>query len=118
MPPNTTITRPPTDCPGLQRVYAEPGGLSGKPLAAMSTGIIRDLYRQTKGALPIIGVGGVFDAADAWQKITAGASLVQLYTGLVYEGPGVVREIVRGLKARLRSDGFATLSQAVGSGAD
>src|SRR5262249_47381279 len=103
---NTTITRPETNDPDLKRVYSEAGGLSGRPLRARSTEIVRHLYRQTQGAPPIIGVGGIFNAADAWEKITAGAALVQLYTGLVYEGPGVVKEIVRGLQLRLEEAGF------------
>jgi len=111
---NTTLTRPDTHDPKLKRVYAEPGGLSGRPLRARSTEIIRHLYRQTKGSLPIIGVGGLFNAEDAWEKITAGASLVQLYTGLVYEGPGVVKQIVNGLSARLKERGFRCLNDAVG----
>ena len=111
---NTTITRPQTTEADLQRIYAEPGGLSGRPLRARSTEIIRHLHKQTHGSLPIIGVGGVFNAADAWEKITAGASLVQIYTGLVYEGPGVVKAIVRGLLERLEKAGLNDLRQAVG----
>jgi dihydroorotate dehydrogenase len=75
---------------------------------------VRHLYRQTRGSLPIIGVGGIFTAADAWEKITAGASLVQVYTGLVYEGPGIARQLVRGLRQRLAAAGLADLNQAVG----
>ena len=111
---NTTITRPQTNKPDLRRLYAEPGGLSGRPLGGRSTEIVRHIYRQTRGGLPIIGVGGVFDAADAWEKVTAGASLVQLYTSLVYEGPGVARAIVNGLLERLEQEGLGDLSQAVG----
>ncbi|MHB8522219.1 MAG: quinone-dependent dihydroorotate dehydrogenase [Limisphaerales bacterium] len=114
---NTTIARPEAGDPDLQKVYAEAGGLSGRPLRTRSTEIIRHLYRQTRGALPIIGVGGIFNAADAWEKITAGASLVQIYTGLVYEGPGVVSEIVSGLRARLAERGFKNLQEAVGRAA-
>jgi dihydroorotate dehydrogenase len=113
----TTITRPDTNDPKLRRIYGEAGGLSGPPLRARSTEIIRHLYRQTKGRLPIIGVGGIFDAADAWEKITGGASLVQLYTGLVYEGPGVAKAIVRGLQERLEQRGMKDLREAVGSDA-
>jgi dihydroorotate dehydrogenase len=113
---NTTITRPPAAKDALQRIYAQPGGLSGRPLRQRSTEVIRHLHRQTRGALPIIGVGGIFDAADAWEKITAGASLLQIYTSLIYKGPGVVREIVAGLQTRLEEEGFTRLSQAVGSG--
>jgi dihydroorotate dehydrogenase len=112
---NTTITRPATDNPELQRVYAAAGGLSGRPLRARSTEVIRHLYRQTRGALPIIGVGGIFDAADAWEKITAGASLVQIYTGMIYQGPSINRAIVNGLRSRLKDTGFSTWYQAVGS---
>jgi dihydroorotate dehydrogenase len=111
---NTTIKRPTSNQPQLQRVYAESGGLSGKPLSARSTDVIRHLYRQSKGELPVIGVGGIFNAADAWEKIAAGASLVQLYTGLVYEGPAVVKNIVAGLRSRLKSHGFSSISEAVG----
>jgi dihydroorotate dehydrogenase len=114
---NTTIVRPATSEPRLQAVYAETGGLSGKPLRTRSTEVIRHLYRQTKGALPIVGVGGIFTAADAWEKIVAGATLVQLYTGLVYEGPGVVGDIVRGLQERLDQRAMTDLTQAVGSAA-
>ncbi len=114
---NTTITRPQTSDPALQRVYAAAGGLSGRPLRARSTEIVRHLHRQTRGALPIIGVGGIFNAADAWEKITAGASLVQIYTGLIYEGPGICRQIVRGLARRMAENAFTAWPQAVGSAA-
>ena len=112
---NTTITRPQTSKPALQKIYAETGGLSGKPLRARSTEIIRHLYSRTHGKVPIIGVGGIFSADDAWEKITAGASLVQCYTGLVYEGPGLARKIVSGLRAKLKQSGMKDLKSAVGS---
>lgn len=115
---NTTISRPETDSPPLRRVYTEEGGLSGRPLCARSTEVIRHLFQQTKGTLPIIGVGGIFNAADAWEKIMAGASLVQLYTGLVYEGPGTARGIVSGLLECLERAGFRELRHAVGSAAN
>jgi dihydroorotate dehydrogenase len=111
---NTTITRPETSNPRLARAYAAPGGLSGRPLRARSTEVVRHLYQQTKGTLPIIGVGGIFNAADAWEKITAGASLLQIYTGMIYEGPSINRAIVNGLRRRLAKAGFTTCSQAVG----
>jgi dihydroorotate dehydrogenase len=111
---NTTITRPETTDADLKRIYAEPGGLSGRPLRSRSTEIIRHLYKQSRGSLPIIGVGGIFDATDAWEKITAGASLVQIYTGLVYEGPGVVKAIVTGLLERMKKIGLNDLREAVG----
>ena len=112
---NTTITRPEARDPVLRRIYAEAGGLSGRPLSARSTEIIRYLYRQTQGRLPIVGVGGIFNAADAWEKITAGASLLQVYTGLVYEGPGVVRAIVSGLLKLLEEHGLREVREAVGT---
>jgi dihydroorotate dehydrogenase len=114
---NTTITRPHTEDPGLQRIYAETGGLSGRPLRARSTEVIRHLYRGAEGTLPIIGVGGILRAEDAWEKITAGASLVQVYTGLVYEGPGLARGVVSGLQERLAECGLTQIGQAVGLGA-
>lgn len=111
---NTTVTRPDASTEDLKRIYSEAGGLSGRPLRARSTEIIRHLFRQTSGMMPIIGVGGIFDADDAWEKITAGASLVQLYTGLVYEGPGVAKKIVEGLCSRLAAAGLSDLPSAVG----
>jgi len=113
---NTTLTRPQRDHPALQRVYAEAGGLSGAPLRLRSTEVVRHLFRQTRGAVPIIGVGGIFNAVDAWEKITAGAALVQVYTGMVFEGPGIARAIVSGLAESLRRAGLKELRQAVGIG--
>jgi dihydroorotate dehydrogenase len=112
---NTTIARPTTNNQSLQKIYAETGGLSGTPLAARSTEVIRHIFQRTQGKLPIIGVGGIFNAADAWEKITAGASLLQIYTGLVFEGPGLIKEIVEGLRNRLKTEGMSRLFQAVGS---
>ena len=111
---NTTIERPSTSDPALSKVYHETGGLSGRPLQARSTEVIRHLHRQTRGKLPIIGVGGIFDAADAWEKIAAGATLVQVYTGLVYEGPALAGTIVCGLREQLAGLRLTALSQAVG----
>src|SRR5690606_35381444 len=93
---------------------AEPGGLSGRPLAALYTDMLRRIRRLTQGKLPVIGCGGIFTAEDEYEKIRAGASLVQLYTSLIYEGPGVVRDIVRGLAGLLKRDGFSRLEEAVG----
>jgi dihydroorotate dehydrogenase len=111
---NTTIARPETPDAAVQKVYAETGGLSGRPLRARSTEVIRHLHRQTRGQLPIIGVGGIFNADEAWEKIVAGASLVQVYTGLVYEGPMLARQIVEGLRGKLAVAGCASLREAVG----
>jgi dihydroorotate dehydrogenase len=112
---NTTITRPQTNDAKLQKIYAETGGLSGRPLRQRSTEIIRHLFKQTNGKLPIIGVGGIFDADDAWEKIAAGASLVQVYTGMVYEGPGIAKKIVTGLIERMEIAGMKKLQAVVGS---
>ena len=111
---NTTIARPETADPKLKAVYTESGGLSGAPLRLRSTEVIRHLYRQSDGRIPIIGVGGIFSSIDAWEKITAGASLVQVYTGFVYEGPGLIREIVANLRKRMAREGLDRLEQAVG----
>jgi dihydroorotate dehydrogenase len=109
---NTTIARP----AGLASpAAAEAGGLSGRPLFTPSTAVLADMYRLTGGRLPLIGVGGIASAEDAYAKIRAGASLLQLYTGLVYQGPGLVGRIKRGLAERLRADGFASLDSAVGA---
>nr|UXE44767.1 dihydroorotate dehydrogenase (quinone) [uncultured bacterium] len=113
---NTTVARPETKDPETQRVYSEAGGLSGRPLRQRSTEVIRHIYRQTRGRLPIVGVGGIFNADDAWEKITAGASLIQIYTALVYEGPSVAKSIVRGLLERMKKAGLNKLSEAVGTG--
>lgn len=112
---NTTVSRPEAARPRAQRVYAQTGGLSGRPLRARSTELVRHIYSQTRGQLPIIGVGGIFNAADAWEKIAAGASLIQVYTGMVYEGPGIARSIVAGLQQRLEQSGMRELREAVGS---
>jgi dihydroorotate dehydrogenase len=90
------------------------GGLSGSPLRNRSTEVIAELYRLTKGNLPIIGVGGIFTAEDAWEKIRAGASLLQLYTGFVYQGWGVARDINNDLKRIMDKEGVKHLDQAVG----
>ncbi|MFN7141098.1 MAG: quinone-dependent dihydroorotate dehydrogenase [Limisphaerales bacterium] len=112
---NTTITRPRTENRRLAEIYEETGGLSGKPLRYMSNQIIRHLYRQTEGKLPIIGVGGIFNADDALAKIMSGASLVQVYTGLVYEGPSIARDIVCGLQKKLELHGVKDISALVGT---
>ena len=106
---NTTITREGL-CAGESWPYGE-GGLSGRPLAARSTAIIREIYRKTEGQLPIIGVGGIMSAADAWEKLRAGASLLQLYTGLIYQGPGLVSRIIRELSVKMQQAGYRQLSQ-------
>jgi dihydroorotate dehydrogenase len=111
---NTTITRPTATDPELQRIYAETGGLSGRPVRARSTEVIRHLFKQSQGKVPIIGVGGIFTVDDAWEKIVSGASLIQLYTGFIYEGPTLPKRIVAGLQERLTRRGLKKLSEAVG----
>jgi dihydroorotate dehydrogenase len=93
----------------------EPGGISGAPLRQRATEVIRFIYRETAGRLPIIGVGGIFTADHAWEKIAAGASLIQVYTGWFYEGPGMVRHILQGLVQKLEERGMAHIQEAVGS---
>jgi dihydroorotate dehydrogenase len=112
---NTTVSRPQMGDAAVQKIYSETGGLSGRPLRERSTEIIRHIFKQTNGKLPIIGVGGIFNADDAWEKITAGASLVQIYTGLVFEGPGITKQIVNGLRETLEEAGMKNLREAVGS---
>ena len=108
---NTTVSRP-----SLQSHHvAETGGLSGAPLRPLALQRIRDFRAATGGAIPLIGVGGIASADDAWERIRAGASLVQLYSALVYEGPGLAKRITRGLTQLMVRDGFSTIAEAVGT---
>ncbi len=109
---NTTIERPQDLDP---RYRDEAGGLSGRPLFDRSTAVLAALYRSTGGTIPLIGVGGVASGADAYAKIRAGASLVQLYTALVYQGPALIPRCLQVLKDLLERDGFASVSAAVGA---
>lgn len=108
---NTTIRRPPTL---RSKFKSEPGGLSGSPLFSRSTEILRTMRRLTRGKLTLVGVGGIGSGEDAYAKIRAGASLVQLYTSMAYEGPGIVSRIKRELLTYLERDGFAGVADAVG----
>ena len=108
---NTTVSRPPL----ASRHAGEAGGLSGAPLRDLAQQRLRDFRSATGGALPLIGVGGIATAADAWARIRAGASLVQLYSALVYAGPGLACSITTGLEQLLRRDGFASIAEAVGT---
>ena len=108
---NTTIERPNQ----THKVYNEQGGCSGSPLKNQSTEMIRHIYSYTGGRLPIVGVGGIMNAEDAWEKILAGASLLQAYAGFVFEGPGLTKSIVNGLHKKLKESGFESISEAVGA---
>ncbi len=108
---NTTITRPAL----LSANARENGGLSGAPLRDLAQQRLRNFRKATGGAIPLVGVGGIASAEDAWARIRAGASLVQLYSAMVYGGPGLPRRILRGLEALMRRDGFASIAEAVGS---
>ena len=108
---NTTVSRPPLQ----SRYAAEQGGLSGAPLKALALRALRAFRSASGGEIPLIGVGGIGNADDAWERIRAVASLIQLYSALVYEGPGLVRRIAEGLTERLQREGFANIAEAVGT---
>lgn len=109
---NTTIDRPKY----LKGTYkTEAGGLSGQPLAKKSTDVIRIMYKHTDGKIPIIGVGGIFNAKDAIEKLKAGATLVQLYTGFIYEGPGIAKSINQGILSYMKKNKINSLKELIGS---
>jgi len=108
---NTTVERP-----ALKSKYGcEKGGLSGSPLRSLALKALRDFRAASGGHIPLVGVGGIGSADDAWERIRAGANLVQLYTAMVYEGPGIARRIAYGLGERLKREGFANIAEAVGT---
>ena len=108
---NTTVSRPP-----LKSRYAgEAGGLSGAPLKPLALEALRKFRRASGGEIPLIGVGGIANADDAWERIRAGASLVQLYSAMVYEGPGLARRIAKGLAEWVKREGLANIAEAVGT---
>ena len=108
---NTTVTRPP-----LRSKHAgEAGGLSGAPLKPLALKALREFRAASGGEIPLIGVGGIATSDDAWERIRAGASLVQLYSAMVYEGPGIAQRIAHGLAERLKREGFANIAEAVGT---
>ena len=110
---NTTVAR----APSLRDAgRGEAGGLSGAPLFGPSTALLREFHAAAAGRLSLIGVGGISSGRDAYAKIRAGANAIQLYTALVYEGPGLVTRLRRDLAALLRADGFASVAEAVGVG--
>lgn len=110
---NTTISRP-EGLASITGAEKETGGLSGQPLTQRANEVMRFLYRESGGRIPLVGVGGIASAEDAYHRIRAGASLVQIYTGLIYEGPYLPRRVNRGLLALLKQDGLRSISEAVG----
>jgi dihydroorotate dehydrogenase len=108
---NTTVSRPLLK----SRFKGEAGGLSGAPLKALALKALRDFRSASGGEIPLIGVGGIANVDDAWERICAGASLVQLYSAMVYQGPGIARRIALGLAQRVKLHGFTSISDAVGS---
>lgn len=111
---NTTTARSNLRTPARTVAALGEGGLSGLPLQRRSTEIIATLYNLTGGAMPLIGCGGIFTAEDAWEKVSAGASLMQIYTGFIYEGPSIARNINDGLRRIISSKGFVSFDEAVG----
>lgn len=107
---NTTITRNNL----IDSQKNETGGLSGAPLTDMSTNLISDMYQRTQGKIPIIGVGGIFTGKDAYDKIAAGASLVQIYTSYIYHGPPIVNKIKTELNDLIVSNGYSSVNDVVG----
>jgi dihydroorotate dehydrogenase len=110
---NTTVSRPPL----RSRHAGEQGGLSGAPLKTLALDALRRFRSASGGEIPLIGVGGIATADDAWERIRAGASLIQLYSAMVYEGPGIARRIADGLAERLERDGYSNISEVVGADA-
>jgi dihydroorotate dehydrogenase len=108
---NTTLSRPPM----RSRHASETGGLSGAPLRSLALKALREFRSASDGEMPLIGAGGIATAEEAWERIRAGASLVQLYSAMVYEGPGIARRIARGLAERLAREGMSNIAEAVGS---
>ena len=111
---NTTVSRESLRTPRRELEALGAGGISGAPLGQRANGLVSRIYQRARGRVPIVGVGGIFDAADAWARICAGASLIQLYTGFVYEGPGLPKRINEGLLDRLASNGLDSIADAVG----
>ena len=107
---NTTVSRPPIQ----GRFATEAGGLSGAPLKSTANAVCKALYQHLRGRLPIVGVGGIFTADDAYERIRSGATLIQVYTALVYEGPGMIQRVLTGLALRLASDGMSRIEEAIG----
>ena len=112
---NTTVSRDGLSTPAAMLERLGAGGISGAPVARRAREVVSLAYRATGGRLPVVGVGGIFGAEDAWEMVRAGAGLLQLWTGFVYRGPGLAREINRGLAERLHREGMRSLDDAVGA---
>jgi dihydroorotate dehydrogenase len=112
---NTTVDRQGLRTPAARVQAMGMGGISGRPLRRRALELVARIYAHTSGSIPIIGVGGIFSAEDAWERILAGASLLQVYTGFIYEGPAIARDINRGLLAILRREGVKSVEEAVGA---
>jgi dihydroorotate dehydrogenase len=111
---NTTLKRPIPKNTKSRHAFAQNGGVSGRPLQSRSLDVVSMLYESTNGKVPIVGVGGIDSADSAWNSVTSGASLLQLYSALIFRGPSVVSSIVRGLRSRVRENGFSSIDEAVG----
>ena len=111
---NTTISRPPPKNTSSRNFFAEQGGLSGRPLHDKSIQMIGDLYDTIGGKVPIVGCGGIESGETAWNAITNGSSLIQLYSAMVFQGPSVVGKVTKGLKSKIEKEGFSDLQEAVG----
>jgi len=108
---NTTLSR---EAVKNHRHADEAGGLSGRPLTERSTAWVKEIYQEIGDKVPVIGVGGIYTGEDAYEKIRAGASLVQVYTGMIYQGPGIPKQINKKLLQLIKRDGFSHISEAVG----
>ncbi|HEX6926542.1 MAG TPA: quinone-dependent dihydroorotate dehydrogenase [Longimicrobiaceae bacterium] len=113
---NTTVERTGLRTPANEVERLGLGGISGRPLRRRALELVARIYKHTGGRIPIIGVGGIFTAGDAWERLRAGASLLQVYTGFIYQGPTIARDINRGLLARMRREGVRSIEEVVGSG--
>ena len=111
---NTTVERPEAASKKEQHVFSQTGGMSGAPVNARSTAMIHRIYQLTNGEWPIVGVGGISNAEDAWAKIGAGASLLQAYSGFVFEEPSLTKNVVNSLHKKLKSSEFSSLDEAIG----
>ena len=112
---NTTTSRPSEISASEQGLFAQTGGMSGLPVQQSSTEMISKIYKMTNGEFPIVGVGGIMSGEDAWQKICAGASLIQAYSGFVFEGASLTKQVVNGIDKKMKQNGYSSLDQAIGS---